>query len=53
LGSDYRRAAWLGLGLVAVVELVALYHAREEFRSGAHRAASSPPKLTIIEGGAL
>jgi hypothetical protein len=53
LGSDYRRAAWFGLGLVAIVELVALYHARSEFRSGAHRAASSPPKLTIIEGGAL
>ncbi|NBW38749.1 MAG: hypothetical protein EBR30_27755 [Cytophagia bacterium] len=52
-GGVYFYLRYLGLGLVAVVELVALYHARAEFRSGAHRAASSPPRLTVIEGGAL
>lgn len=53
VGSDYRRAAWIGLGVVAVIAGVSLWHAGQEIEKKTHQAASSPPVLTVIEGGAL
>lgn len=51
VGADYRRAAWVGLGVVAVIAGVALWHAGQEIEKKSHRGASSPPVFTVIEGG--
>lgn len=53
VGADYRRAAWIGLGVVGVIAGVSLWHAGQEMERKSHKAASSPPVLTVIEGGAL
>ena len=51
VGADYRRAAWVGLGVVAVIAGVALFHAGQEIEQKSHQVASSPPAFTVIRGG--
>jgi hypothetical protein len=51
VGADYRRAAWVGLGVVAVIAGVSLWHAGEEIKKQSHRSASSPPVFTVVQGG--
>lgn len=53
VGADYRRAAWVGLGVVAVIAGVSLWHAGQEIEQKSHQVASSPPAFTVIRGGIL
>ena len=53
VGADYRRAAWVGLGVVAVIAGVSLWHAGQEIEQKSHQVASSPPAFTVIRGGLI